>query len=140
MPAKRKENKCCPRCKVTKTRAEFYESKGSISAYCRACFRSYQQNEGHEIVLRAAKNYRESSEGKIKRRQYINSVGAKYRSKYKAEGKIQARYQAWYNLTKLPCEVCKSPDTHAHHDDYSKPLDVRWLCSQHHGQEHRKYG
>jgi hypothetical protein len=27
----------------------------------------------------------------------------------------------------------------AHHDDYSKPFDVRWLCSRHHGEVHRRY-
>lgn len=35
-------------------------------------------------------------------------------------------------LTREPCEVCGDPDTQAHHDDYSKPLEVRWLCFKHH--------
>lgn len=26
----------------------------------------------------------------------------------------------------------------AHHDDYSRPLDVRWLCQPHHLEHHMK--
>jgi hypothetical protein len=26
----------------------------------------------------------------------------------------------------------------AHHDDHSRPLDVRWLCATHHGETRRK--
>jgi hypothetical protein len=40
-------------------------------------------------------------------------------------------------LQRLPCEICGNPKAHAHHDDYSKPLEVRWLCPQHHVEHHR---
>lgn len=43
-------------------------------------------------------------------------------------------------IERKPCEVCESPDTEAHHDDYTKPLDVRWLCDEHHKQHHHQEG
>lgn len=39
-------------------------------------------------------------------------------------------------LTRQACEVCGHPKTDAHHDDYSAPLQVRWLCRQHHTRLH----
>jgi hypothetical protein len=41
-------------------------------------------------------------------------------------------------LTKLPCSVCGSKKSQAHHDDYDKPLDVIWFCHRHHGARHRE--
>lgn len=31
-----------------------------------------------------------------------------------------------------PCEVCGTTPAQRHHDDYSKPLEIRWLCPVHH--------
>lgn len=41
-------------------------------------------------------------------------------------------------LKRLPCEVCHTLPSNAHHDDYSKQLDVRWLCNKHHYEHHKK--
>jgi hypothetical protein len=41
-------------------------------------------------------------------------------------------------LVKQPCEVCGELKAEAHHDDYEKPLDVRWLCRRHHAEHHKK--
>jgi hypothetical protein len=40
------------------------------------------------------------------------------------------------NLIKLTCEICGEIKSEAHHDDYSKPLDIRWLCDYDHKQFH----
>lgn len=40
-------------------------------------------------------------------------------------------------ITPLPCEVCGAR-AEAHHPDYSRPLDVQWLCRKHHVRLHRE--
>lgn len=41
------------------------------------------------------------------------------------------------SLEKQPCEECGSTENvEAHHPDYSNPLDVVWLCREHHRQLH----
>ena len=65
-----------------------------------------------------------------------NKVGeAKFKDSVRA---ITGRKIKQGVLIKQPCEVCgTNEDIQAHHDDYYKPLDVRWLCRKHH-QEHHK--
>lgn len=57
--------------------------------------------------------------------------------------KIKAQrlvYAAMRNgtLKKKPCEKCGAGKVHAHHTEYSRPLDVQWLCPFHHGEAHRE--
>lgn len=49
-----------------------------------------------------------------------------------------ARALAAGKIKKKNCEVCGSSETEAHHDDYAKPLVVRWFCVRHHNDHHLK--
>jgi hypothetical protein len=61
------------------------------------------------------------------------------------ESKIKGRVRALTNsyikagkLSKGPCEVCgTNENVESHHDDYTKPMDIRWLCRKHHREHHR---
>lgn len=39
-------------------------------------------------------------------------------------------------LVKQPCGDCGAPVAQAHHDDYDRPLAVRWLCTRCHAATH----
>ena len=41
-------------------------------------------------------------------------------------------------LTRKPCVKCGAAKVEAHHADYSKPLDVMWMCKKHHMALHRQ--
>jgi len=56
--------------------------------------------------------------------------------KYKAETMVGNALRDG-KLKKGICEICGTDEhVHAHHDDYSKPLEVRWLCALHHHRYH----
>jgi ribosomal protein S27AE len=60
------------------------------------------------------------------------------------EAKLKATTRAYTHvyikrgkIIKESCAVCGSSESEAHHNDYLKPLDVRWLCRPHHLEWHR---
>jgi hypothetical protein len=66
---------------------------------------------------------------------YRKNLQKKYRKKNKL--KVQARKKVFVlvrngTLKKLPCLVCGEIKSEAHHTDYTKPLNVIWLCKKHH--------
>jgi hypothetical protein len=71
----------------------------------------------------------------------------RYRERHLVEVKAQSKLRR--NITNgniikpTKCEQCDrevfdSIILHAHHDDYSKPLEVRWLCCDCHNMAHGK--
>jgi len=72
-----------------------------------------------------------------KKKIYRDRWNTKHRQKKLAHKHVN-RAVASGKLSREPCEVCGKPDgIHGHHDDYSKPLEVRWLCRKHHDEWHR---
>lgn len=60
----------------------------------------------------------------------------KFRAEAKARRLVQQAILSG-DITKSACEVCGSKvRIEAHHDDYNKPLEIRWLCASCHKKWH----
>lgn len=67
---------------------------------------------------------------------WTSSWRARNPEKYDAQQKLQAAVRHG-RITRQPCEACGQEPAHGHHEDYSKPLDVVWLCAAHHRERHK---
>ena len=121
--------KVCSKCKVDKPVNEFHKNrsrKDGLGHYCKLCARAatrtnYRINP-EKMVANVAK-WQKANPEKVKAHQAIHRAIK--------SGK----------LTKPDaCSECldiKTPERlHGHHHDYSKPLDVIWLCRQCHKNIH----
>lgn len=68
---------------------------------------------------------------------YWQAWAERYPEKAEAHRLVSNAVQAG-RLTRQVCETCGRLPSEAHHDDYSKPLDVRWLCRTHHLEHHAR--
>lgn len=94
---------------------------------CREYHRSYERG------------YYQRPEVKEKRAasERIRRCDKSHSEKIMARGLVRKALRSG-ELKKLPCEVCGEVKVDGHHDDYSKPLQVRWLCRIHHCEYHAK--
>jgi hypothetical protein len=75
------------------------------------------------------------------RREYFRKYREANREKANPE-KVKAQSAVGHairddRLVRQSCEVCDDPRSHGHHRDYSKPLEVTWLCAICHSLVHR---
>lgn len=146
----------CKECLIDKDLSEFYKHSQMKSGYlsqCKSCKKSYQnkyRKENIEYVRQYDRN-RPNKEQRyindyvrrksIKYKEAKNKNAKKYNEKNKlkksAHSKVQCAIETG-KLIKEKCKVCGNEKTHGHHEDYSKPLEVIWLCHKHHMEIHKK--
>lgn len=126
--------KTCKRCLAELPISDFYKhfrmSDGYLS-FCKSCVKARVSDHRKRNIDRIRQYDVDRFRNDPARRQKHAEHGETYRHKH--PHKRRAHNQVAYavrtgKLTKLPCEMCGNPKSEAHHDDYSKPLDVRWLC------------
>lgn len=94
--------------------------------YCRACMVEYHRS------------WRATDEGRAKMRAGVRASCERYPERERARYELRLALLRG-DLAVGPCYVdgCDGK-TEAHHDDYSKPLDVVWTCRAHHRALDRK--
>lgn len=67
----------------------------------------------------------------------VTKSNLKYPEKKYAREQVKSALKTG-RLVKQPCGICGEQISQAHHTDYSKPLEVQWLCSGCHAELHKK--
>lgn len=82
--------------------------------------------------------YRKTKEGRQKTNEAVYRSTKKYQ--YKQNARAVLNYNLRLGLIKKPkvCSICgEEKRLEAHHEDYTKPLGVKWLCRQCHFDIHK---
>lgn len=133
--------KTCFCCKQEKELSEFYKhpmmSDGHLNK-CKDCIRAYTNSRRREMPEHVREIDRKRSMNPDRKKNL--RLRAKEHRKLHPE-KAHARRVAAYNVrvgkwTRQPCERCGEQKAQIHHPDYSKPLEIMWLCFTCHRREH----
>jgi len=150
--------KVCRDCKIEKLLSDFYVHAAMLDGHlnkCKECVKN-RVNKHRLNNLEAAQKYdkeRNMLPHRVKaRKEYLKTEAGiesikKTRKNYKT--KYPLRYAAHIifgnsirdgkAVKGTECSICGSDyKLQGHHDDYTKPYDVRWLCEPCHKQWHRE--
>ena len=147
----------CFKCGKTKPLASFYKHKMMKDGYlnkCKECtkgdvkknrgeridyYREYdRQRAGQEKRVLARQEYAKTDAGKLAFRKCQSKYYLRYPLRRKAHSMVGNYIRDGKLIRPRHCESCNkecSPD--AHHCDYSKPIDVMWLCKDCHVNWHK---
>lgn len=130
----------CGECNVCKARERARQQREENPEHVRALdsaryYRDYDKRRA------AADAYQQTPEGRQKVREASRRWNAANREKRLAQNRARRALKAG-KIERGPCEreaegECRGR-IEMHHDDYAKPLEVRWLCASHHGETRRR--
>lgn len=147
--------KACFKCGEVKTLGEYYKHKSMLDGHlnkCKECtkkdahkhrveniekVREYDRNRPNKKErAKQSSEYNKTEKGKEVRRKAIKKY-QEDKIKYYAKNVLNAAVRDGKIFKPSNCSSCGIEcNPHGHHDDYSKPLDVRWLCVKCHTDFH----
>lgn len=130
-------SKRCTRCALDKPLSDFSPDRRAtdgVVSICRVCHAAYQGELRRAGRLAPRQRKQEWNRGWYQRWSAANP------EKVKAHNAVQRALKSGKLVRPDACSACGSAKRIvAHHDDYTRVLDVRWLCvlchNAHHGNE-----
>jgi len=137
------ETKVCMCCGVEKPVSEFYKHKAMSDGYlgkCKGCqkansMKNYHKNWEDRVSYEKTRN--KDPDRKAKMLGYQRRSREDNPERYKANNAVNNAIRDG-KLKREPCEKCGAAKAQAHHEDYSKPFDIEWLCRKCHVIHHGK--
>lgn len=121
--------KTCNKCNTAKFLTEFWKDKGKmlgVHGTCKDCFR----------IVDRKRYYANHEEMKARKNKTGKKMMKLYPEKWRARQLLRYAVKIG-QIKKMSC-ACGKKETEGHHPDYSKPLEIVWLCVKHHHELHRK--
>lgn len=132
------KTKQCFKCDAVLPIVNFYKHPYMADGHlnkCKACTR-YDVRQNRVARLDYYQAYDRERSKKPQRLETLRKSQARHPEKQWARMTLHNAV-ARGKIVKQPCEQCGNPRTDAHHYDYTKPLEVAWLCRKHHMAVHR---
>ena len=136
------QSKACFKCGEVKQLTECYRHAMMRDGHlnkCKSCTKSdvrAHRDANHEKISEYERKRFQDPERRKRIAQSLANRKIRCPEKHYAHRAVSAAIKKG-TLVREPCEICGTTvRVQAHHDDYSKPLSVRWLCFVH----HREYG
>lgn len=138
--------KKCKTCHAEKHESEFYKNSSMKDRLCSSCkkciiqkslqFKSTHRPYVRQLEKERQKRLKQTPEGRAKWNARSRAAFKRNSLKWSARSKVRYAIRVG-RLIRGPCEICGTTEKiHAHHTDYSKPLQVQWLCEFHHASLH----
>ena len=136
--------KPCSVCKIVKPATDFQVRRASHDGRTAACRECLRTRDSKRCVFEREQRsawYHEYSNGKGKSKADAARQGWDKRNAVKKAAAVAVNNAVRDGRLVKPMMCSRCPATeriHGHHPDYSKPLEVVWLCPLCHKAEHRR--